>query len=182
MSRIQAPAKPSAKSRTLLDSVEKKLGLVPNLLKSLAHSPAALSGYINFSGALAQGELSLELSEQIALTVAGLNECDYCASAHTYLGKDAGVQEAELTCNLRGQSTDPKTQTALRFARNIVESRGKVEDADLLAVRDAGFSEAEIVEIIAHAGLNTFTNFFNSVAETDIDFPRIETHTIVQSA
>jgi uncharacterized peroxidase-related enzyme len=163
------------KSRELLEDVKKQMGTVLNIFKGLAHSPATLEFYLAQSKALAGGALDAKLREQIAVTMAGANQCDYCASAHTYLGKKAGVSEAELTANLAGRSQDGKTATALRFARAVAENRGRLGDEELQRVRDAGFSDAEIVEIIAHVGMNLFTNFFNNLAGTEVDFPRVNT-------
>jgi len=177
MSRIQPvnPETAGPRVRELLGAVEQQLGVVPNLFKLLAHSPAALRAYVGQTEALAGGVLDRKLREQIAIATAGANQCDYCASAHTLLGKRAGLADAELEQNLLGTSSDPRAQAALAFARAIVEQRGRVDDADLERVRDAGFGNAEIVEIIAHVGMNLFTNYFNNAAETDIDFPLIHT-------
>jgi uncharacterized peroxidase-related enzyme len=177
MSRIEAlnrSAAPAA-SQALLDAVQKKLGMVPNLLKTFAHSPAVLQFYLNQGEALGGGVLAAPLREQIALAVAGANQCDYCASAHTVMAKGAGVKQEEWASNLAGYSGDAKVQAALDFANAIVHSRGRVSDAQLQAVRSAGYSEAEVVEIIAHVALNIFTNYFNHIAETVIDFPQIST-------
>jgi len=177
MSRIQSvnPDTAALPARQLLGSVEKQLGTVPNLFKTLAHSPAALRAYLGQTEALAGGVLDRKLRERIAIATAGANGCDYCASAHTLLGKRAGLAGAELERNLRGGSGDARAQAALDFAVAIVERRGRIDDASLDRVRDAGFSEAEIVEIIAHVGMNLFTNYFNHIAETEIDFPLVGT-------
>lgn len=158
-------------SAEILSQVNAKIGMVPNLYGSIAHSPAALSAYLAFSQAIGESSISPALREQLALTTAGLNSCDYCASAHTLMGKGAGVDSDELTQNLSGESSDPKTQAALAFAKAIVDKRGWAEDADLAAVRNAGFTQEEIVEIIAVVSINIFTNYFNHIAEVDIDFP-----------
>jgi AhpD family alkylhydroperoxidase len=134
-----------------------------------------LEGYLAFNSALGRGVLPAGLREQIAVAVAGANECDYCASAHTALGKGAGVSAEELARNLQGGSADGKTQKALRFVRTVVSKRGHVSDADVLALREAGFNDAEVVEIVAHIGLNMFTNYFNHIADTEIDFPVVRT-------
>jgi len=173
MQRINAldlAAAPTA-SQDILAAVQKRLGMVPNLHKTIAHSPAALQGYVRQSEALAGGVLPPALREQIALVAAGTNDCDYCASAHTLLGKHAGVKADEAAENLRGRATDPRAQTALAFAKAIVEDRGRVSDSQLQALRSAGFTDAEVVEIIAHVALNIFTNYFNHIASTEIDFP-----------
>jgi uncharacterized peroxidase-related enzyme len=163
-----------AAAQPLLENVRRSLGLVPNLLATLAHSPAALQSYLSFSQAIGGASLSATLREQIALAVAGENTCDYCASAHTALGKAAGIPDDELALNLRGDSNDAKAKAALDFSRDIVLRRGRVSDKSLAAVRGAGFSEAEIVEIVVTVALNIFTNYFNHVAETEIDFPVVD--------
>ena len=162
------------KSRALLESVQKSLGMTPNMMSTLAHSPAALQSYLGFSQALSGAEIGPDLREQIALAVAGENGCAYCASAHTLLGGKSGVGADELERNLRGRSGDPRTQAALDFARAIVARRGLVEDADVAAIRRAGFSEGAIVEVIATVALNIFTNYFNHVTDPEIDFPVVE--------
>ena len=177
MSRITAlnPSEASAVAQAMLAEVNKKLGMVPNLFKTFAHSSAVLSYYLAGSEALAGGKLSAALREQIALASAGSNECDYCASAHTLIGKGAGLAAGEMAKNLRASSDDAKTQAALNFVAAIVEKRGRVSSADLQSVRAAGFGEAEVVEIIANTAANIFTNYFNHIADTDIDFPLVHT-------
>jgi len=158
-------------SAEILSQVKAKIGMVPNLFGTIAHSPAALGAYLAFSEAIGESSISPALREQIALTTAGSNSCDYCASAHTLMGKGAGVDSDELTRNLSGDSSDPKTQAALTFAAAIVNKQGWADDTDLAAVRSAGFTQEEIVEIIAVVSINIFTNYFNHIAEVDIDFP-----------
>ena len=181
MQRISAleTSNTPAASQAMLDAVKAKIGMVPNLFKTIAHSPAALQFYLQQSEALAGGVLSAPLREQLALTSAGENLCDYCASAHTLMGKGAGVKEQELSENLRGRSNDAKTQAALNFAKAIIVNRGQISDKQIDAVRSAGFSDAELVEIIAHVGLNIFTNYFNLVARTVVDFPLVRTEEAV---
>jgi uncharacterized peroxidase-related enzyme len=175
MSRIQLPdsieAAPAA-AQPLLEGVRKMLGSVPNLFRIAANSPAALEGYLGLNGALAKGSLKPQTRERIALAVAPFNGCDYCLSAHTYLGKNlAKLDDAEIAANRRGASNDPQADAAVRFAVKLVRDRGQVTDADVSAVRMAGYSEAEIVEIVAHVALNTLTNYLNEAFGTPIDFP-----------
>jgi uncharacterized peroxidase-related enzyme len=158
-------------AKPLLTSVKSSLGMVPNLMATLAHAPAALQSYLAFSQTIATGALSPALREQIALAVASENNCAYCASAHTLLGKNAGVAPEELARNLKGDSTDSRTRAALIFARAIVAKRGWADDDDLASLRAAGFSDSDAIEILAVVILNTFTNYFNHLASTDIDFP-----------
>lgn len=176
MPRIQPVqvSEAQGKSRQLLEGVQKGLGMVPNLLKTLGQSPAALAAYLNFSQALS-GALNPTLREQLALAIAGANSCNYCASAHTALGARAGLDSTEMTANLQSQSANSHTHAALRFAQSIVNKRGLVSDQDLNDIRSAGYGDAQIVEIISVVALNIFTNYLNHVADTEIDFPVVET-------
>lgn len=174
MERI-TPVNPQAvqgRPKELLDAVKAKLGLVPNMTRAMAVSPPVLEAYLGFVGALGHGVLPARVREQLALDVGEANHCDYCVSAHCVLGKGAGLTEQDVLDSRRGASADPKEDVLLRFARTVVEKRGLVEDTDIAAVRKAGYGDAEIAEIVAHVGLNVFTNYFNNVAGTPIDFPR----------
>jgi len=175
MSRIPTPASidaAPAAARPQLEAVKKQLGVVPNLFRLVAHSPAALEGYLGMAGALARGNLPAPTRERIALAVAQINQCGYCLSAHSYLGKNvAKLSDAEIAANRRGGSLDPKADAAVRFAAQVARERGHVSDADVRAVRLAGYDDAQIVEIVQHVALNTWTNYVNSVAQTEIDFP-----------
>lgn len=175
MSRIPTPASIEASpagSQPLLAAVKQQLGVVPNLFRVVGTSPAALAGYLGLNGALAKGQLDAATRERIALAVAGVNGCDYCLSAHTYLGKHAAkLDDAEIAANREGGSGDARADAALRFAVKVVQARGHVDDADLEAVRAAGYGDAEVLEIVLHVALNTLTNYVNEVAGTAIDFP-----------
>jgi uncharacterized peroxidase-related enzyme len=173
MSRLAIPAREDApeKSQPLLDAVEKQLGVVPNLFRLVGNSPAALEGYLGLNAALAR-TLDAKTRERIALAIAQANGCDYCLSAHTYLGLNlAKIDEAEIALNRAGHSGDAKADAAVVFARQVLAARGKVSDADIAAVRLAGFTEAQVIEIVASVALNVLTNYINNVAGTDIDFP-----------
>ncbi len=159
--------------RRNFEAIEKLLGFVPNMMRTMAVSPVVLEGYLNLSGALRRGALPAGLQEQIAMTTAEANACDYCLSAHTALGKRVGVSEAELEMNRDARSADPKVAAALRFASAILEERGDVGDEALAEIRKAGFSDAEVAELVAHVALNVFTNYFNRLARTEIDFARV---------
>jgi uncharacterized peroxidase-related enzyme len=182
MPRIQPNKNPDAKSQELLAGVKNMLGGTPNIFTTMAHSPATLGVFVGALGALANSKLSGGLREQIALTVAGANGCDYCASAHTALGKMNKIEEGELKANLQTKSSDPKVQAALIFARKIVDARGRLSDADVQAVRKAGFDDSEIVDIITVTAVNIFTNYFNHIVGTEVDFPLISTANIAKAA
>ena len=173
MSRIAIPTREAApaKSQPLLNAVEKQLGVVPNLFRLVGTSPAALEGYLSLNAALGR-TLDAKTRERIALAIAQANGCDYCLSAHSYLGLNlAKIDEAEIALNRAGHSGDAKADAAVVFARKVLDARGRVSDADIAAVRLAGFSEAQVIEIVATVALNVLTNYINNVAETDIDFP-----------
>jgi uncharacterized peroxidase-related enzyme len=175
MSRIAIPASIDAApqaSRPLLKQVTKQLGSAPNLFRLAANSPAALEGYLGLLGALGKGRLPAATRERIALAIAQLNGCGYCLAAHTYLGANlAKLSPEEIVANRRGGSTDAKADAAVRFAVKVAEARGRVNDADLSAVRDAGYDDAQMIEIVQHVALNIWTNYLNEVAQTAIDFP-----------
>ncbi|GAB5389951.1 MAG: carboxymuconolactone decarboxylase family protein [Alphaproteobacteria bacterium] len=173
MTRIAPATAPSPAAQEQLDAVQKKLGGTPNIFTTMAHSPAAFGFYLAGSEALNGGDLPALLREQIALTVAGLNGCDYCASAHTLIGKGAGGEDSDLRAALKGSSADPRADAALKFATALTVNRGQVSDEELQAVRNAGYSDGEVLEIIAVVALNIFTNYFNEVAGTEIDFPPV---------
>ncbi len=177
MSRIQPidQAGASAATAELLGAVKAQMGGVPNVLATMARSRAALAGYLGLSGALGDGILSAALREQIALAVAGANRCDYCASAHSALGRMAGLSADEMARNLAGEASDADAAAVLRFARRIVDSRGNVTDAELAALREAGFSDEAAIEILAAVVANIFTNYLNHLAGTEIDFPEVRT-------
>lgn len=177
MPRINPVDRNTSNSATadLLASVDKKMGMVPNIIATMANSPAVANAYLGFSQALSGASLSARLREQIALLVGEANGCNYCVAAHTAIGKGAGLSEQE-TCDARqGNSANDKEQAALAFARRLVSERGWVSDEDVQGVRIAGYTDGEIGEIVAAVSLNIFTNYFNHVAETDIDFPAIPT-------
>ena len=175
MPRLPTPASIEASpaaAQPLLHAVKKQLGVVPNLFRVVGNSPAALEGYLGLNGALGKGELEAATRERIALAVAEVNGCDYCLSAHTYLGKNlAKLSEAEIAANRDGMSNDSKADAAVRFAVKLVKTRGHVSDADVQAVKNAGYNDAQVIEIVLHVALNTLTNYVNEVAKTEIDFP-----------
>jgi uncharacterized peroxidase-related enzyme len=161
------------RARELLDAVKAKLGIVPNMTRAMAVAPAVLEAYLGFGGALGHGVLPARVREQLALDVGEANHCDYCVSAHSLIGKRAGLTDQDVLDSRRGASADPKADALLRFARTVVEKQGLVEDADITAVRQAGYGDAELAEIVGHVALNIFTNYFNHVAGTTLDFPAV---------
>lgn len=177
MSRIPTPSSietAPAAAQPLLQAVKTQLGSVPNMFRVIANSPAALEGYLGLNAALAKGSLDAKTRERIALAVAEINGCDYCLAAHTYLGKNiAKLDDAELAANRNGASLDAKADAAVRFAARLVRARGHVSAMDVEAVKSAGHSDADVVEIVSHVALNTLTNYVNETAKTVVDFPAV---------
>ena len=173
MSRLVIPSRDKTPegSKATLDAVHNQLGVVPNLFRLISNSPATLSAFTSFQGALSK-TLDVKTRERIALAVAQVNGCDYCLSAHTYLGLNlAKISPEEVALNRKGASGDAKASAAVGFAAKVARERGHVSDEDIAAVRAAGFSDAQIVEIIALVAENCFTNYLNEVAKTEVDFP-----------
>lgn len=165
------PAEASPRTKAILNGVAARRGRVPNMISALANSPAALAGYTSFHAALAGGELSAELRERIAIAVAEANGCRTCLAAHTQFGRVEGIPDHELEAARTGRSDDSRSAAALRFALAVMRSIGHVADDDIVTVRSAGFSDGEIMEIVANVFVNVFTNAVNHVAETEPDWP-----------
>lgn len=166
------PATASGPLATLFATVKTKLGVIPNVFRTLAHSTAVFEGYFGLSGSLAKGVLPATVREQLALAIGEVNGCEYCLSAHSLSGKHAGLSPADIDAARRGESAAPKTAAILRFARAVLARRGAVSDEDLAAAREAGITDAELIEIVGHVALNVLTNYTNNVARTTVDFPR----------
>ena len=173
MTRLEPVVKTDANQETvkLLDNVKRKMGRVPNLIATMANSTPVANAYLGFSQALSAGSLQPKLREQIALTVGEANSCGYCVAAHTAIGKSVGLSETATVAARRGRAEDDKEQAALNLASEIVAERGYVSDDTFHAARQAGYTDGEIAEIVANVALNLFTNYFNHVAKTEIDFP-----------
>lgn len=172
---IQTETAP-ANAKELLEAVQAKLKITPNMARVMANSPAVLQGYLSFAGALEHGALHAKVREQLALVVSEENACQYCVSAHTAIGKMVGLTAAETEAARNARAESAKIEAALRFAQLVNEKKGRVTDADFAQVRAAGWNDAEIAEIIAHVALNVFTNYFNTVAQVEVDFPKIALH------
>ena len=163
----------AATAKVLLDGVQQKFGRVPTMMQAMAISPAVLNAYLRFSGAIAASSLSVRLREQIGMLTAETNGCSYCLAAHHTVGRRAGLTDADLEQSRHGLAADDKTMVALQFAKEVLARAGHVQQGAIEAMRGVGYSEAEILEVIACVALNVFTNFFNSVAEPKVDFPAI---------
>jgi uncharacterized peroxidase-related enzyme len=174
MTRI-APTTPGTagpEQAELLDATKRQLGRVPNLYATLAAGPAALEGYLALRDSLTKGVLSERHREQLALLVAQLNHCDYCVAAHTMRGSRLLKMSGEkLLATRRAEDEDPHTAAILRVAEGVMREKGRVDDAVVAEARAAGVTDAEFAEIVAHVALNTLSNYFNHLAQPDLDFP-----------
>lgn len=172
MSRLPLVERSTAPAtvRPTLDAVHGAFGVTPNMFRTVANSPAALASMWGAFGALGKGVLGARLGEQIAVAVADRNACHYCLAAHTALGRAAGVSADDMRAAQGGRSNDPKTAAALAFALKLVEARGQLDAADVDGVRAAGYSDEEIMEIVAHVALNLFTNYVNVAFDVPVDF------------
>jgi uncharacterized peroxidase-related enzyme len=160
--------------KTLFDAITAQLGMVPNFLKVFANSPVALRAFLGLHGVANAGSLDAATRERIALALAQQNGCEYCVSAHTAIGRKTGLSNDDMAAARAGGSTDERAAVAVQFARKLMDTKGAVDNADLLAVRAAGYSDAEIVEIITHVGMNFLTNVLGKASRVEIDFPRVE--------
>lgn len=170
-----APEQATPQQAELFSAVKAKLGRVPNMFRALANSPSALSGYLDFSGAISEGEgLNAQQREIVALAVGETNGCEYCLAAHSTIGKMVGLSPDSIEAARLSSGIDDVSRAVAHFAKAVLESRGRVSDAELDTFRDAGFGDAAVAEIVAHVALNVYTNFFNNLVETDVDFPAAE--------
>ena len=176
MTRINLvdPASASQTVKPTLEQIKGAFGVVPNMFKAVANSPAALASMWGSFGALGSGTIGAKLGEQIAVAVADRNACNYCLAAHTALGQKAGASAAEMSAAQIGQSDDPKTAAALLFALKVVETRAQITAADVEALRSVGFEDSAIMEILAHVALNLFTNYVNVAFDVPVDFPSVK--------
>jgi uncharacterized peroxidase-related enzyme len=168
------PRTATGEARQQLDAVQSRLGMVPNFIRVLANSPVALNAFLGIHAIAGAGSLDPKTRQRIALAVAEQNACQYCVSAHTAIGRKLGLDNQEMLANRTGRSSDAKAEAALAFARALVEHTGEVSRAEFDAVRAAGHSDGEIIEIITHVAMNIFTNLLGKATQVEIDFPKID--------
>jgi uncharacterized peroxidase-related enzyme len=175
MSRFKtiSPESATGRAKDLLEAVNAKLGMVPNMMRAMANAPAVLDGYLNLSGSLSKGTLSAKTREQLALAIGQTNQCDYCVAAHSAIAKTVGLTAEQIHDSRLGTAVDSRAEALIRFALKLVETRGSVTDRDIEDIHAAGFDDGAIAEVVAQVALNVFTNYFNHVARTDIDFPKV---------
>jgi uncharacterized peroxidase-related enzyme len=176
MSRIKMIDRTNANAEqaVLLEAIQNQLGMVPNFLKVFANSPVALRSFLGLYGVASGGELDHLTRERIALALAQQNGCDYCVAAHTAIGRKSGLSVEEVHAARSGTSEDSQAAVAVKFARSLMEKKGEIGALELAEVRSAGYSDAQIVEIITHVGLNFLTNVLGKSTQVDIDFPKVD--------
>ncbi len=168
------PATTTGKSKELFDAVQNKLGFIPNLIKVFGNSPTTLQSYLSLGELTASGNFSNKFREQLALAIAEENDCNYCLSAHTAIGKMNGLSDEQTVQNRQGLATDAKTEAALQFAQQVTRKRGQVSSEEISAFKNAGYTDSDVLEVILNVVANTLTNYVNHIAETEIDFPLVE--------
>ena len=168
------PETATGKAKELFTAVKNKLGFIPNLIKVFGNSPATLQSYLSLGELTGSGNFSNKFREKLALSIAEENDCDYCLSAHTAIGKMNGLSEEEITASRKSNAADAKEQAGLQFAKSVTKNRGKVSSEELKAVKEAGYTDEDILEIVLNVVSNTLTNYVNHIAETEIDFPKVE--------
>lgn len=176
MPRIEIPARDDApaESKAILDNVAKTLGFVPNLQRLMSISPNALAGWAGLMGALSK-TLDIKTRDGIALAVSEADGCNYCLAAHAYISTNlAKIPPEEIALNRVGRSSDPKRQAAIAFAKALIEKHGKVSDEEFAAVKTAGWTDANIIEMVALTAQFLLTNFVNNAVQTPIDFPGVD--------
>lgn len=176
MARVQviSPQTATGEAKSLLDAVQANLGVTPNFIRVLANSPRALEGFLGLYGALGRATVNKPTQERIALAIAEGNGCQYCVSAHTAIGRGAGLSNEEMVLNRRGSSGDSKAAATVAFARALNDNLGEITTAEFDAARNAGLSDGEIVEVISVVALNIFTNILGKATRVEIDFPKVD--------
>ena len=173
MQRLSQETSQDKRTLNILNGMKQNFGMIPNIFKIVGNSPNTLEGFCAFKNALDHGVLSDKEREQISLALAGYDKSQYCASAHCALGQKAGISQEEMKQNLMGQSSVPKISALMQFCLAILKNKGNVSDAELNAVRSAGYSDEAIIEVVGLIAINVFTNYFNNLASTDVDFPQV---------
>ncbi|MBW3598830.1 MAG: carboxymuconolactone decarboxylase family protein [Planctomycetes bacterium] len=169
---VVEPSEAQGKTKEIFADLEKSKGKVFNIFKGMGNSPAALKAYLAMAGALGEGELAPEDREAVYLGVSQSNGCNYCVAAHTVIAKKAGMTDDQIKAIRKLDPLSEKHQALLNFVKRVMETKGFVNDADVAAVRSAGYTDGQIAESIAFIALATYSNYFNHVFDTPLDFPQ----------
>ncbi len=158
-------------SRPTLDKVFERFGMIPNLMGKMAESPAAAKGYATLSGILAADSSFSPVEQQLLLlTTSRINGCDYCVAAHTMAAGRAKMPE-DVVQAIRDDTpiADPRLSALRAYCTKVVENRGWTSEAEQQAFLDAGFTKAQILEVILAVGVKTISNYVNHVTEPTLD-------------
>jgi len=167
------PERVPAASQPTLDAFTKNIGFTPNMMATFAASPIAFNAWATLLGSLSKA-LDVKTRDSIGLAVSEVNGCDYCLTVHSFTAEHmAKLPADDIILARKGHASDPKRDAAVRFARKVIETRGHVSDADLKAVREVGYTDANIIEIVALVAMYSLTNFFNIVFDPKKDFPAV---------
>ena len=166
------PEQVPAESKPTLDMFTKNIGFTPNMMATFAMSPIAFNSWAALLGSLSKA-LDVKTRDSIGLAVSEVNGCNYCLALHSFGAKHAKMSADEILLARKGHAGDPKRDAAVQFARKVMETRGKVSDADVKAVRDAGYTDANVMEIVALVAQYSLTNFLNNVFDPEMDFPAV---------
>lgn len=169
---VPTPEQVPADSKPTLDTFTKNIGFTPNMLATFALSPIAFNAWNTLRGSLGRA-LDLKTRESIGLAVSEVNGCNYCLGVHSFGAAHAKMSADEIILARKGHAPEPKRDAAVQFARKVIETRGKVSDADVKAVRDADYTDANVIEIVAMVAMYSLTNFFNNVFDPEKDFPAV---------
>jgi len=175
MPRIEAlkPENVPADSKTILDTFTKNIGFTPNMMATFAASPIAFNAWAALFGGMSKA-LDVKTRDSIGLAVSEVNGCNYCLTVHSYTAKHmAKLNDDEIILARKGHATDAKRDAAVQFARKVIETRGNVSDTDFATVRNAGYTDANILEIVGLVAMYALTNLINNVSNPDKDFPAV---------
>ncbi|MBW8791117.1 MULTISPECIES: carboxymuconolactone decarboxylase family protein [Rhizobium] len=170
---VLTPEQVPAESKQTLDTFTRNIGFTPNMMAAFAQSPIAFNAWATLLGSLSK-TLDVRTRDSIGLAVSEVNGCNYCLTVHSFTAEHmAKLPADDIILARRGHAKDPKRDAAVQFARNVIETRGNVSDAHLKEVRDVGYTDANIIEIIALVAMYSLTNFFNNVFDPEKDFPLV---------
>ncbi len=164
------PEKANSQIKPLYEEIQKKMGNVPNIFKNMGNSPLLLQAFLALSEKTAQTKLSPQLKTEIALAVSQANDCNYCLAAHTQVSKSQRIPDQDVLLARKGEAKDPKTKAILKFAKVVVEKKGKLSDTEVLALKAAGVNDQELAEIFLNIMTTMFTNYFNNITDPQVDF------------
>lgn len=171
--QLVSPEQAAPAIKKIYETIQTKMGKLPNIFKGMGNSPAVLTAYLSLSDAVNQTSLSPELRSEIALFTAQNNHCNYCVAAHTAISKGHGMSDVQIIAARKGQTSDKKNQAVLSFTKKVLDKKGGVSDEDIQELKSVGVNDKEIAEIVLAITLNIFTNYFNRVTDTPLDFPQV---------